>query len=615
MNQGALKGIAIPGSPTDLCLQLFADDTNALIHNDDQSIASFWDCLGTFCLASGSQVNHSKTGIKTMNKLPPDWLVQQGCKIIQDGDIFRLLGIPMGFGVSIHQRWEWVLDKLKAKLDKWKGMQFNMASRVVVLKHIVIPATIYFLSCWRPSNADLKSFDRLCRNFLWSGDGSIYKLPKVAWEFCTTPKEKGGLGIPNLCELSDRMAAKWVIRSLISPNDIWSLLLHRHNMNFRLKDCPTWKNLDTIPLICSPLQITPKGSQLVKGIWNSWNKFKEQLILKRYSNHICSWAHLDSVWFSTQLQNFFSRDLKHAYKLHKKGIRLWGHLWDYANRRWKDKRSLKSLFKLSNSDYLLVQERIDLWDSRAARIQFKGEFKIQSFKWQQGSQLLPLPPIHKLNSSLQCKLNRRWKVNWNVKQWEFRFNNCWRRDISPKKSCLLWLILHHAVWTSMRALRIGKGDGKCCRCKTEKESLQHLFMGCSFNTPALNWFNKLMSCIHPSSISAKELLLGEIYGLPSTLWNSIRAAYVWNVWISRNDMLFQGSHKDILHPLIHDLCLQIEDSFKDVRKKMQALEQKMKCYMNKDLDSKLAQMEENRIKQDEILVVLSLLKRQILNLL
>lgn len=48
---------------------------------------------------------------------------------------------------------------------------------------------------------------------------------------------------------------------------------------------------------------------------------------------------------------------------------------------------------------------------------------------------------------------------------------------------------------------------------------------------------------------------------------------------------------------------------------MQALEQKMKCYMNKDLDSKLAQMEENRVKHEEILVVMSLLKRQILNLL
>lgn len=48
---------------------------------------------------------------------------------------------------------------------------------------------------------------------------------------------------------------------------------------------------------------------------------------------------------------------------------------------------------------------------------------------------------------------------------------------------------------------------------------------------------------------------------------------------------------------------------------MQALEQKMKCYMYKDQDPKLAHMEENRVKQEEILVALSLLKSQILNLL
>lgn len=71
MVRGSLKGISILESNNDICLQLFTDDTNALLHNDDQSIDAFWNHLNTFCLASGSRVNHNKINNKTMVRKPP----------------------------------------------------------------------------------------------------------------------------------------------------------------------------------------------------------------------------------------------------------------------------------------------------------------------------------------------------------------------------------------------------------------------------------------------------------------------------------------------------------------------------------------------------------------
>lgn len=42
-----------------MCVQLFADDTNALVANKDPSLREFWHCLKLFCSASGLQIDHT----------------------------------------------------------------------------------------------------------------------------------------------------------------------------------------------------------------------------------------------------------------------------------------------------------------------------------------------------------------------------------------------------------------------------------------------------------------------------------------------------------------------------------------------------------------------------
>lgn len=49
MQKGQMRGLHLPGSNKQMCLHLFADDTNVLVSNEE-----------TFCLASGSSINHQK---------------------------------------------------------------------------------------------------------------------------------------------------------------------------------------------------------------------------------------------------------------------------------------------------------------------------------------------------------------------------------------------------------------------------------------------------------------------------------------------------------------------------------------------------------------------------
>lgn len=227
---GEMKGIEI-SDQEQIC--------NALIKNKEQYLSCFWDCLKTSCLASGSVIEHKKTGVKTMSKAAPQWLLNQGCEEIEEGKVFRLLGILMGFGISLKQRWDWALAQIKRKVERWKNGMFSMAGRILIINKFIIPTVIYFLACWRPPESSLKQLSALCRNFLWSGSCTDFKIPKVKWEICILQKDKGGLRILNPLELANRLASKWIVRSLQKPDETWAKLLYRHISTPNGKASPT----------------------------------------------------------------------------------------------------------------------------------------------------------------------------------------------------------------------------------------------------------------------------------------------------------------------------------------------------------------------------------------
>ena len=78
INKGEIQGITLPNGGQ-MCTQMFADDTNILINNEEDNIKTLWSCLQCYCEASGSRINHNKTGIKSLVETPP--LMASGCRL------------------------------------------------------------------------------------------------------------------------------------------------------------------------------------------------------------------------------------------------------------------------------------------------------------------------------------------------------------------------------------------------------------------------------------------------------------------------------------------------------------------------------------------------------
>ncbi|MCO5548209.1 hypothetical protein L7F22_001666 [Adiantum nelumboides] len=279
LNQGLIKGLPIFGNPKDLCLQQFADDTNAIIQNNPTSVDAFVNCLDVFCSASGSVINPHKTGVwSSSNSIPPS-VTRAGCKPIPSGSIFRLLGIPMGFDVSLKDRWAWVLEKFKAKVACWKGYQSSLSSRLFVLNHFLLPSTIFYLSCWRPPQAHINQIISIASSFLWGGTGLDRKIAKVSFKIRTLPKHLGGLELLDIKNLACKLAAKWIVRSL-GCNDYWALLLARNCHKFQLKDLKAWSGFSHVEIFLSRRRFIYKGSVLTKSMWTAWDFYRDLVKLK-----------------------------------------------------------------------------------------------------------------------------------------------------------------------------------------------------------------------------------------------------------------------------------------------------------------------------------------------
>lgn len=232
----------------------------------------------------------------------------------------------------------------------------------MVLNHYIIPTVMYFISCWKPDDQDLKQFTKLCRNFLWGGDPWGKSLPKVKWETVCLPKNQGGLGVHNVNKVADRMAAKWILQSLFIQGEPWAWLLHRETHKYSLQGFPQWKNLLPSTLLFSKYRINPVGSAIPKRIWEAWNKFKPLLVPSTDPKHLAGFHASDSIWWpALELPHIPKDRHRIALKLHNRGLQCWGDLWHPLFKDWRHMDFFLSEFHISFDEMKLLTERMQLW--------------------------------------------------------------------------------------------------------------------------------------------------------------------------------------------------------------------------------------------------------------
>ena len=84
----------------------------------------------------------------------------------------KYLGIPIKHPGSSSQDFNFILDRVKTKLARWKANLLSLAGRPVLVQASSTAIPAYVMQCTHIPNKILEGIDRVNRNFLWGSSES-----------------------------------------------------------------------------------------------------------------------------------------------------------------------------------------------------------------------------------------------------------------------------------------------------------------------------------------------------------------------------------------------------------------------------------------------------------
>ncbi|GJV42591.1 RNA-directed DNA polymerase, eukaryota [Tanacetum coccineum] len=225
VNDGVFKGLQIQGSAP-LSHLFYADDAVFIGEWSDDNLENLIRILNCFHLASGLKINVHKSQVLGVG-VPPD-IVNQGasrigCAVMQTP--FKYLGVMVGDHMSRYSAWSNTIQKVRARLSKWKVKTLSVGGRLTLLKSVLGAVPVYNMSIYKAPKGVLHEMEMLRNKFFNGADSLENKITWVAWDKVLASKKNGGLGVSSFYALNRALLLKWVWRFLSQDGSLWSQVI------------------------------------------------------------------------------------------------------------------------------------------------------------------------------------------------------------------------------------------------------------------------------------------------------------------------------------------------------------------------------------------------------
>ncbi|XP_028073148.1 uncharacterized protein LOC114275328 [Camellia sinensis] len=146
--------------------------------------------------ASGQLINFQKSGIQFSSNVGP-CLKQQICSTlgmatVKEGS--KYLGLPPYWGQSKMEAYNFLVERMMAKLQGWKLQLLSHAGRETLTKAVAQAIPTYVMACFLCPKKLCASFNKLVSKFWWNGDPANRGVHWVAWDKMSKSKNLGGVG-------------------------------------------------------------------------------------------------------------------------------------------------------------------------------------------------------------------------------------------------------------------------------------------------------------------------------------------------------------------------------------------------------------------------------------
>nr|GFA63190.1 RNA-directed DNA polymerase, eukaryota, reverse transcriptase zinc-binding domain protein [Tanacetum cinerariifolium] len=146
-----------------------------------------------------------------------------GCEVMKAP--FKYIGIMVSDHMSRCSAWSSSIQKVRARLSKWKVKTLSIGGRLTLLKSVLGAVLIYNMSIYKAPKRVLHDMEMLRSKFFNGGDSQDSRISWVAWERVLSSKKNGGLGVLSFFALNRALLLKWLWRFLSQDNYLWSYVI------------------------------------------------------------------------------------------------------------------------------------------------------------------------------------------------------------------------------------------------------------------------------------------------------------------------------------------------------------------------------------------------------
>lgn len=491
---------------------LYADDVLLFCKATTGNCVTISQIFSKYATMSGQHYNPTKSRVYYGEAVFP--LVRAAVRaqlgFIVGSFPLNYLGVPLFRGVPRYRHILPLADRIVTKFDKWTGRHLSMAGRLCLVKSVISSSAVHSMMIYKWSSSLTTRLDKVCRNFIWSGDPKKVCRTVVKWDRACADKAEGGIGLNSFTLINDSLLMSLAWKLL--RNETPSLSVVRRRL------------------------FTPKMMELYRtassSVWPGLRPIVLTLRDNSFSIVGCGAAttFLTDNWLGYRLVDRLQVP-KHMHCLFSERVSDY-----YANGIWSFTTFFVEMHPNIIMDILHVPVAVDLADDRVWMSSMMGDVT---------------PAIAKMHLKPRYPI-----VKWG--SW------IWDSLIPVRRSLVVWRLLHARLPTLDFIGRHGFVEPNCCfLCQQNAESLDHLFLDCELARTAWIWLFQHFDCSWQPFSSFNELFQEcmnfSFSSQVARLWKIGVLNLIWAIWNLRNCCCFED-----IKPSMEFLIAHLRVSFLEV---------------------------------------------------
>lgn len=409
----------IRGRGSSFRTSLYADDAAIFVKPVQEDVSNLATILQCFGEVTGLCTNFQKSSVVPIRCRNLDLeAILQGLPAARASFPMKYLGLPLSVWQLKRVDFQYLEDKVAAKLVPWEGRYIAAPGRGVLVMSVLTSLVVYTATALIIPPGTLLNITRVERAFLWSGSSKTTGAKcKVSWDKVCRPKDLGGLGVLNLEKFSQALRLRWLWFEWTEPSRLWV------------------------------------------GLGNPCNDADKVFFYASTSITIGNGARAP-FWESPWLNGRKPKDIAPL-------------IFDVSKRKnWKVREALREGAWIGKIDMTTtftadhVRQFFTLWI--ALREVHLSEDVEDSILWK-----------HTISGDYSA--SSAYNAQFLTITRSAMYKVVWKAWAPPKVKFLAWLAIQDRVWTAVRLAKRGWPNcGPCPLCKREPETVEHLFFQCRY---------------------------------------------------------------------------------------------------------------------------------------